>query len=374
MPNPEHQQAQVLAASAELAKASGESEVARSLYARAADLELEGFRRLPQNEPRSRGILAVSSASLLFKARLYDRAEVAICGLLADAGIPPEFRDELRELLQVTWEERLLESEELRDSGAEITVALRGGTIGAGTAPAEVASHYLNGFNLLFSRIAEQEMGHPLRRQGPPPPSVQNLFQARATQASAGSYRFSLKLMEPVLEEESQGPDAHHVSQLTLEVLRAVATNDQTALAEAVPDGSYRLALARLIRNIVPAGDALAEVEIRTESDGPLDAVRLVPEDRWTVNETIRALRSLPEQPEIREETITGILRAVHLDQHWVRIVPEEGPPVEAITTSEDLADVIGPMVNRKIAARIARGGRSERSRPQLLDLELQED
>lgn len=106
MPNPEHQQAQVLAASAELAKTRGDSEAARSLYARAADLELEGLRQLPQSEPRSRGILAVSYTSLLFKAGLYDRAEVALCGLLADSGIPSAFRDELRELLQVTREAR----------------------------------------------------------------------------------------------------------------------------------------------------------------------------------------------------------------------------------------------------------------------------
>ena len=41
MPNPEHQQAQALAANAELAQAKGDSEAARSLYARAADLELD---------------------------------------------------------------------------------------------------------------------------------------------------------------------------------------------------------------------------------------------------------------------------------------------------------------------------------------------
>jgi hypothetical protein len=371
MPNPEYQQAQALAASAELAKTRGDSEAARALYTRAADLEQEGLRQLSQDEPRSRGILAVSYSSLLFKAGLYDRAEVALCGLLADPVIPPAFRDELRELLQVTWEERLLERERLRNSGAEITVALRGETIGAGTAPAEIAAHYLNGFNLLFSRIAEHEMGHPVRRQGAPPLAAQDLFQARATQASAGSYRFSFKLLEPVLAEESPRPDAHRVSRLTLEVLQAVAHNDQAALAKAVPDGSYRLALARLIRNIVPAGDALTEVEIRTESDGPLEAVRLVPDDRWAVNETIRALRALPEQPEAREETITGTLRAVHLDQRWIRIVSDEGQPVEVITASEELGDVIGPLVNRKVVARISRGGRSERGRPQLVDLEL---
>lgn len=374
MPNPEHQQAQALAANAELAMARGDSETARALYARAADLEQEGFRRLPQTEPRSRGILAVSYASLLFKAGLYDRAEIALCGLLADPGIPPAFRDELRELLQVTWEERLLESERLKSSGAEIMVALRGGTIGVGTAPAEIAVHYLNGFNLLFSRIAEHEMGHPLRRQGPPPPEVQNLFQARATQASAGSYRFALQLLEPVLEERSTKVGARPVPRLTLEILRAVTHNDQSALAEAVPDGSYRLALARLIRKIVPAGDTLTEVEIRTESDSLFEAIRLVPEDRLAVNETIRTLKSLPEQPEAREEAVTGTLRAVHLDQHWIRIVPDKGPPVEVITASEDLGDVIGPMINRRVFARIARGGRSERGRPQLLDLELLED
>jgi hypothetical protein len=35
---------------------------------------------------------------------------------------------------------------------------------------------------------------------------------------------------------------------------------------------------------------------------------------------------------------------------------------------------VIGHVLNRKVVARISRGGPSERGRPQLLDLELLED
>lgn len=380
MPNKEHLVAQELAASAELARARGNIENARSLYAQAADLELAGLNLLLPDKPRSRGILAVSYASLLFKAELYDRAESALCRSLADEEIPTPFKDQLRELLQITWEERLLQSERLRYSGAEIMIALRGGKIGAGTAPADIAVRYLNGFNLLSYRAAECDAGFPLRRKGLPPVDIQEFFQARATQPAQGSYRFSLKLLEPAQQElfgditERRQPDAHRVSNIVMEVLRAVAKNDPDALAGAIPNLEYRLALARLARNIIPMGEALDEVEVRTEKDRPMEAIRLVPGVRKNVNEAIRELAQPDDQEGSHEETVIGILRAVHLDRHWIRIVPDEGQPIQVATSSEDLDDVIGPMMNRKVVARISRRGRFERSRPKLLDLELQED
>ena len=116
MPNPEHQKAQELSARAELARLGGQPEEARDLYARAADLELAGLHRLPLDKPRSRGILAVSYAALLFKAGLYDRAESAICELLS-GDFELLYRRQLRELLQVTWEELGLQPDVSGSSG-----------------------------------------------------------------------------------------------------------------------------------------------------------------------------------------------------------------------------------------------------------------
>lgn len=376
MPSMEHQQAQELAAAAELATRQGAHEKARSLYEKAARFELSALRDLPPSKPRSLGILSVSYASLLFKAELYDQAELAIYGLLSDATIPAPFRDQLRELLQVTWEERLLLQDKMKYTGAEILVALRGGRIGMGTAPADTAVHYLNGFNLLAYRAAEYDAGLPLRKHGPPSKEIQTAFQARATQPAVGSYKFSIKLLEPaqatLFPETSPAirPDPWRVSRIVAEVLRSVTNSDQGALERAVSAGDYRLALARLARNIVPAGESLSEVEIRLAGDGPLDAIRLIPAARRNVNETIRLLKPSAEQSS-GEETITGTLRAVHLDQSWIRIVPDQGAPVRIRTNPDELDDVIGPMVNHKVIARIVR---TDSKRARLIDVELQED
>src|SRR5262245_12915120 len=125
-----HQLAQELSATAELARSQGNLEKARALFGEAADLERAGLLALPPGPPRSRAILALSLASLLFKAGLYDRAEAAICGFLGEDRLGGSTREQLRELLQITWEERLLEKEGLADRGAEIQVALRGGKVG----------------------------------------------------------------------------------------------------------------------------------------------------------------------------------------------------------------------------------------------------
>jgi hypothetical protein len=381
MSNLEHQEAQELSSRAELARLGGKPEVARALYAQAADLELAGLQRLPADKPRSRGILAVSYAALLFKAGLYDRAEQAICGLLA-ADFSPPYRDQLRELLQVTWEEQMLAQERMHYSGDEILVALRGGKIGVGTAPADMAARYLNAMNLIAFRAAELDAGLELRQHGPPAREIQAALQARATQPLGGSYRFSIRFVEPAqrsLFGEEETPDPTRVSRMVVQIFRALERNDPGALMQAIPREEYRLPLARLARNVVPTGDALSEVEIRTANETSAEAVYLRPDVRRNVNEAIRVLSPPPAEPESSQETIEGILRAVDLDRSWLHIVPDEGEPVRALTSPNELDDVIGPMVNRRVSARIQSESRRSRSgktamERRVIDIELLED
>lgn len=105
MPNDAHNQAQELSIAAELALRAGDRPKAHRLYSEAAELEREAFALLPADKPRSRGILAVSYAALLFKATKYERAEAEIYRLLA-SDLDPAFRAPLKELLQVSWEEQ----------------------------------------------------------------------------------------------------------------------------------------------------------------------------------------------------------------------------------------------------------------------------
>jgi hypothetical protein len=381
MPNPEHQKAQELSARAELARREGRREEARNFYAQAADLELAGLSLLPLDKPRSRGILAVSSAALLFKAGLYDRAESAICELLS-GDLDPSYRAELRELLQVTWEEQMLAQERMQYSGDEILVALRGGKIGVGTAPADLAVRYLNAVNLLAFRAAELDAGLELRQHGPPAHEIQAALQARVTQPLGGSYRFSIRFVETAQRHlfpeglPIKPPDPKRVSNTVVRVLRALEHNDPEALKEAVPRAEYRLALVRLARNVVPSGDALSEVEVRTADDTPADAVYLRPDMRRNVSETIKLLSPPPAEPESSQETIVGTLRALDLDKSWLQIVPEEGDVVRIRTGANELDDVIGPMVNRKVSARVHRRGSRGRATEErrVIDIELLED
>lgn len=382
MPNDHHRKAQEHSAGAELALARGDRQAAEKSYLLAAELEGLALQDVPADRPRSRGILAVSYVSLLFKAARYERAERAVCGLLAEGAVGEPYREQLRELLMVAWEEQLLAEQRVRYSGEQLDIALRGGKIGLGEAPADVAVHYLNGFNLLAHRAAEYKAGLPLRRSGPASMEIRDTVQSRATQPAPGSYRFSIKFVEPLQPSlfEDEGPiaAASRVSDLVFQVLRAVAGSNAAAVERLVSRQEYRVTLARLARNLVPAGDSLKEVEVRLQDASPLDAVRLVPELRRNVNQTIRDLEPKGVEQEITEEQVVGILRAVNLDKRWLRVVPDDGrPAVEIRTDPDEIDDVIGPMVNRRVSARLrctSTDPARHRAENRLVDIELQED
>lgn len=379
MPNREHQDAQELSSRAELALRAGNRAAAKGLYAEAAEMERIAFELLPRDRPRTRGILAVSYVALLFKAAEYDRVESAVCRILPTL-LDPTFRDQLKELLQISWEEQHLEKSRLQYSGDEILVALRGGDIGAGTAPADLAVRYMNATHTLAFRAAECDAGMILRTKGPPPPEIQSFLQARATQPIAGSYRFSVRFVEPaqsaLFVELKNRPDPRRVSRVVVEVLKTIEGADRAPFERLVPRPEYRLALTRLARNLVPGGTALTEVEVRTAEDDPDQAVRLHSTHRKKVNDTIKALLPIDLESESREETIVGILRGLSLDKSWLEI-RSEGKMQRIETGPNELDDVIGPMVNRRVSARVRHptiANRNKAPLPRLLDIDSLED
>ncbi len=64
-----------------------------------------------------------------------------------------------------------------------------------------------------------------------------------------------------------------------------------------------------------------------------------------------------PTAPEIgvTEVVLHGILRAVNLDKDWIE-VSVDGTSHHITGVAEALDDVIGPMVNRRVAVRAQRG------------------
>lgn len=98
MINKEHQEAQELSARAALSLRESKTGEARRLFAEAAKLEKAALAKVPAEKSRTRGILAVSVAALLYKAGV-DGAEGEIVSLLADPSLTPAARRQITDLL-----------------------------------------------------------------------------------------------------------------------------------------------------------------------------------------------------------------------------------------------------------------------------------
>ena len=358
MPNEHHHEAEALAAAAESAARLGDAARARLYYGQAA--AHEGLAVLPFRsglKGRTFSILAVSHASLLYKAKQLETASRVTCAYLGDQLLNGWGRAKLAELLEVIWDEQVVTRAGLEYSGEELWFALRGGAIGAGTAPVDVALHYMNTANQLVYRSVEWSGKFPFRRRGVAPVEVRRTLQARATQPVVGSYRFSVRLVtteQPSLFPE-QTPkdriDPAEVSAFVVDFLRAAADPTDDKLARFVPDKDYRSALLQLTRNLVPReAEPVREVEVTRLSDGQVETALLHQFSGLAVKAAIE--RDRPANPSaIEPARVAGVLRALHLDKNWLEIAGDAGVVQKCETREDVLDDVVGPMVNKRVVA-----------------------
>ena len=110
MLSPEHRKAQELSARASLAAKRGAWAEAQELYAKAATLEQVALDDVDAGAVRTKGIFAVSLAALLYKAKEFEAAETAIFRVLGQGDLLPHAKNQLRELLDVVGDEKLVYS------------------------------------------------------------------------------------------------------------------------------------------------------------------------------------------------------------------------------------------------------------------------
>lgn len=103
---------------------------------------------------RTWSILAVSHASLLYRARNFQDAELALYAYLAQRELQGFARRQLRELLDVVLDEQAL-PDGYEYSGDEIVFTLRGDDIGRGTAPLDLVLQKAADVKNVVARAAE---------------------------------------------------------------------------------------------------------------------------------------------------------------------------------------------------------------------------
>lgn len=366
MPTREHEQAQEIAAAAGRLLVTGEVAEARRQYGLAADLELRAVDQVPREKRRTWGILAVSAAALLYKAHRHDEAENAIYSFLVQRDVPPSARQQLRDILEVIWDERALPPG-YEYSGDEFLVTLRGGEVGSGTAPLDLVIEKNTEFRGLTTRAVEWQSRRPFRMSGPADALVAERVQARATQAVAGSYRFTVRLVAPAQEPlfaDLPTVSVKGVADAVFTLIRhATSGRAESAreLKRLVPDEQYRSTMLKLVRSIVPSGKRVGEVEITRITKGPEEepvrtSVTLTKDSRGPVAEMLKAT-STKEGTDEHVEIIRGTLRAVHLDKDWLIVVQDDGTAIKCEGAGASVDDILGPLVNRPVILRAHRRG-----------------
>ena len=347
--NRQHQEAQRLASLAEVALTSGQETRARELYAAAAAAEHNAFGRTPSDQQRTRSVLAVSATSLLYKAQKHDDSELAIFRFLGRGDLNPWAQEQLRELLEVVADERLLFSAlNHRYTGESVTVSLRGGTIGSGTGPLDLILNKMTSVKNLLYRVAEWVGQYPLRVRGGPPAELKHLIQARVGEPAVGSYRMEIRLTEPSQIDLFESPRvaATNVGTAAFEFLERLNRGTRADIEDYVPDERYRKAFLDLSNAIAPDGRTVNEVGLYRLQPEKVTSVYLTGGLKRKIKQ-IRSPRSTDSHQE--RHSLEGILRALHLDKNWLEITNKSGEHVKCDTVPDMLDDVVGPMVNNMV-------------------------
>lgn len=365
-----HLRSQSKAIEAYQAMADAKPELARHLYAEAAEQEEIALQEIPRDAKKTYSALALSLAALLYKSAKYDAAESACYKFLADNLIQGHYRGALRDLLDYVRDEQLLSQSGQEYLVPELGFSFKGGEVGFGTAPAEAILSQISGYHSIARRLAESQWGMDFRTAGPPSAKLDSRLSARISQPTSGSYRFRLRFaasQTSLLQAVDERFSTSEIPTKLFDVVRAAASGDIEAVKKLQLSELYRDALLKLVRNVIPDGKVLGSVEL-VEVKGFNDrAFSLNSSARSRVAEVIRHFSPPPTEDEI---FLKGVLRAVHLDEQWLGLLSPDGANIRCKTGKNVLDDVVGPMVNRNVIAHVVRS-RKKRDTLKLLDIEL---
>lgn len=352
-----HPRSEQLAAEAEAAIHAGDLDVARNLYAAAAEAEARALDNLDRSKQRTFGVTAVSAVALWYKAQRYDNALRLAHRHLADSDLPPFAVNHLELLIQSSWNARARASSGIRFRGNEVLVGVRGGQVIAGGAPLDLVMSRIETVRALFYRTAEWLAHMPHRRRRSPPSQAQDICQPWLFQTVPGSYQFIVAVEEPAqltLIPDAELPSATAIADTFLQVLRVTVDAPDSNLVELVPDRDYRKTFIDLTRALAPTNDRFTQCEIRAAGDLRATPVTLGRSTRAVMTEALKGLRPAPSDASV--EQLRGTLRGVQLDDDWLDVATPQGT-YRIVGASDAVDDVVGPLVNKPVIVEVLRRG-----------------
>lgn len=359
-----HQVSEGFASEAEAAVLQGRRAEARKLYARAAAAEEDAVGLLDPSKTRTIGISAVSAASLYYKAEELARAEEVAGRWLGFATLPGFAREQLRSLLQSIWAEQNRQRTSLTFAPGQVLVSVKGGEVVHGGAPLDLIVDKVKVIQTILHRTTEFLGGLALRKRGGPSQDVREMCRPWLFQAEPGSYQFAVAIQDRrQLDMLRELPASENISECFLQVLRLGIEDPHEGLSRLVPDAEYRDTFLKLARNLAPTGATCDRLEVRSSDQS--QTIGLDANVRDGLNRAIRAFRTDREISARREESLRGILRAVHLDKDWLELATD-GQSIQVNKVGDHVDDLIGPMVNKPVVVHATTDG----NRFEFLDIE----
>jgi len=349
-----HSESEELASQAEAALKHGKLEEAERFYNLAAEAEARALSVLDHTKKRTLGITAVSAASLYLKGKDFRKAEQIAYENLATNKLPSFAAEQLQTILQSIWNEKTFQKAGIEFVKGSVLVSVRGGLVVPGGAPLDLIHRKVDEVKNIFYRVIEMLLNRSFRRRGLPSSEIQEQFRPWLFQAAPGSYQFAIRVQKPsqIPLFPDSTPEIEEVTQKFFEVVEASAQDTHEKLEKIVPNSEYRESFLKLTRNLAPTGKSFERLEIKSTTDIEAAPIVFLPESRKAINKTLRASKKkTDEEFELKEEQLSGILRALHLDKDWIEInIPEmDQKTVRIFQTGDVIDDIVGPMVNQRV-------------------------
>jgi hypothetical protein len=355
---------------------------AARFYCLAADEEVKALSNLDVSKIRTIGITVVSATALYYKAQEFLQAKRISHKWLSTDLLPPFAIDELEELLQVIRYEESRAKSGIEFTKGEVLVSVSGGEILYGAAPLELILEKVENIKNILYRTTEFLLSSELRKRGSPTDLVKNYCDPWLFQAPPGSYQFAVRVRKPQAQLTIPGlPDIglrmEQITEKFLEIMTATTQDPEGELVKIVPQEDYRETFLKLTRNLAPPlkGNSFNQMEIKSATDVGIRPVILIPDTRGAINYALKKpVIELQESSENKVINLTGILRGLQLDKDWIE-VSINGENIKIYDAKEEIDDVIGRMVNRRIVVEVL--DKSEKvadKRYTLLDIQLEED
>ena len=332
----------------------GDMTKAKQFYELAAEAEEKALLEVnAQEKPRTFGITAVSAVALNLKAGNLSTAQTLAYRCLGSGHLMDFASIQLEEMLGSI---KMRQSD--IDDGSHLLISARGGEIVWGGAPLDLILKKAQLVQALLYRTTEYMKQVPHRKRGTPRKDIQEWCRPWLFHAEPGSYQFKVSLQKTRQMSMLDDTPPEQVIDRLFNIMQVCATSRSERLRNVVDNEEYADTFLKLTRDLTPTSNgSFTRLDIRAAS---ADVTLILDTNtRHHISDVLSERRqdSFPLSHSEEPGDVIGVLRALHLDDDWIEVAPNDGESIKIEGAGEEVDDRIGPMVNQTVLVRVLKSG-----------------